>query len=138
MPVYFVYPETDGTLTLWGHSWVDRIDNEPDEYPPIYFKSFSPLPQGKWIRGLRGEEITGNKWRQGHFRYLEEKYEKYLASLVGGGSRNTVLAREKHDTVGVELRRDIREKLGEIAETEGRDVKDLIREAIARLIRERS
>lgn len=138
MPVYFVYPESNGTLTLWGYSTIERIDNEPDKYPPIFFKPFTPLPKNKWIRGLHGEEITGRKWGQGNFRYLEEKYQRYLASLIEGKSRHNVLPQERHDSISVELRRDIKEKLQKIAEIEGRDVDELIREAIARLIRERN
>jgi hypothetical protein len=142
MPVYFVYPELDGSLTLWGHSLIERIDNEPDEYPPIYFKPFKPLPQDRWVKGLIGEEITGQKWKQLHFRYLDESHEKYLSALVQG-KRNppppkVVPYIEANDTMTVELRRDIKEKLEKIAHTEGREAKELIREAVAKLIRERS
>jgi len=142
MPVYFVYPELDLSLTLWGHSVIDSIDNEPKKYAPIYFKPFNPLPQEKWIKGLTGEEITGKKWRQLHFRYLDESHENYLSALVQGKRnpppRKVAPFVEAHDTVIVELRRDIIEKLEKIAHTEGREVKDLIREAVAKLIRERS
>lgn len=142
MPVYFVYPEFDRSLTLWGHSVIDRIDNELQEYPPIYFKPFEPLPQDRWVKGLTGEEITGKKWKQLHFRYLDESHEKYLSALVQG-KRNPpppkdVHSVEAYDTLTVELRRDIKEKLEKIAHTEGREVRELIREAVAKLIRERS
>jgi hypothetical protein len=63
---------------------VDRIDNEPDEYPPIFFKPFKPLSEERWVKGLNGEKITGKKWGQLHFRYLDERHERYLASLVEG------------------------------------------------------
>ena len=138
MPVYFVYPEKNGTLTLWGESTIERIDNEPNQYPPIFFKPFKPLPKDKWIKGLRGQEITGNKWAQGNFRYLEEKHQKYLASLIEGGNRDDTISQRRHESITIELRRDIREQLERIAETEGRNLVDLIREAIAKLIRERS
>lgn len=142
MPVYFVHPELDGSLTLWGHSLIERIDNEPHEYPPIYFKPFKPLPQDRWVKGLTGEEIVGEKWRQLHFRYLDESHEKYLSALVQG-KRNPPLPKvalyvEAYDALTVELRRDVKEKLEKIAHTEGREVKELVREAVAKLIRERS
>jgi len=142
MPVYFVYPELDLRLTLWGHSVIDSIDNGPEKYAPIYFKPFKPLLQQKWVKGLTGEEITGKKWGQLHFRYLDESHEEYLSALVQG-KRNPpppkdVYSVEAHDALTVELRRDVKEKLEKIAHTEGREVRELIREAVAKLIRERS
>lgn len=142
MPVYFVYVALDGTLTLWGHSVIDKIDNKPEKYPPIFFRPFEPLPQDKWIEGLNGKEITGESWRQLHFRYLDESYEKYLASLVEGKGKHEYRKGDIHPSehfqnLSIELRRDIREKIEKIAHTEGREVKDVILEAIAKLIRDR-
>jgi hypothetical protein len=142
MPVYFVYPEFDGSLTLWGHSEVVKIDNSAPAYPPISFKPFEPLPQDKWIKGLTGDEITGKSWRQLHYRYLDESHEQYLASLLKGKSTHEhrekfILPSQSHDTLSIELRPDIKQKLDKIAHSEGREVKDLIREAVAKLIRER-
>ncbi|MHB8109987.1 MAG: hypothetical protein ACYDHW_08140 [Syntrophorhabdaceae bacterium] len=136
MPVYFVFSKSDGSLTLWGSSTVERIDNTPDKYPPVFFNPFVPFPEDKWIRGLSGKEITGSEWRQGNFRYLDAKHEGYLASLIKGGSRENI-APTRHDNINIELRRDIRDKLEGIAEIEGRQIEDLIREALAKLIRER-
>lgn len=141
MPVYFVYPEFNGTLTLWGHSVIDRINNDLEEYPPIHFKPFSPLPQDRWMKGLTGKEITGKKWGQLHFRYLDESHEQYLSALVKG-IRNYQPPKNGHsteayDAITVEIREDIKEELEKIADSEGREVKDLLREAVAMLIRER-
>jgi len=142
MPVYFVYPELDLSLTLWGHSVIDSINNEPEKYAPIYFKPFKPLPQERWVKGLTGQDITGKDWRQLHFRYLDESHEKYLSALVQG-KKNPPPSKvppyaEALDAITVELRRDIKEKLEKIAHAEGREVRELIREAVAKLIRERS
>jgi hypothetical protein len=139
MPVYFVYPEVDSTLTLWGHSLVDRIDNGPDEYPPIFFKPFKPLPEERWAKGLNGEKITGKKWGQLHFRYLDERHERYLASLVEGKEhgRREVDPPSIYDVLNIRLKRDIIEKIEKISRTEGREPQELIREAVAKLIRER-
>ena len=143
MPVYFVYPELDLSLTLWGHSVIDSIDNEPEKYAPIYFKPFKPLPQQRWIKGLTGEEVTGKKWGQLHFRYLDESHERYLASLAQGKGKpeykkNDALSSGSYEVIDVDLKPDIKEKLEKIAHTEGREVRELIREAVAKLIRERS
>ena len=140
MPVYFVYPEVDSTLTLWGYGLVDRIDNEPDEYPPIFFKPFEPLPQERWVKGLNGAKVTGKKWGQLHFRYLDESHEKYLASLIEGKhepGREGIYSPLSYDVINIELKRDIKEKIEKIAQTEGREPQELIREAVAKLIRER-
>ena len=140
MPVYFVYTEPDGTLTLWGHSSVtEKPHNELKQYSPIYFKPFEPMPQDKWRKGLSGEIITGSSWRQGNFRYLNEAYEKKLADLVEGKEptepKNKSL--DRNEDLSIELNRDIKETLNKIANNEGREVNELIREAVAKLIRER-
>jgi hypothetical protein len=138
MPVYFVYGERDRTLTLWGHSTIDRIENDFDEYPLIYFKPFEPLPEKKWVKGLTAEEIYGKLWKMGTYRYLDENHERYLASLVAGEGRRKVAASEPYEeqlTLG--LRGDMKEKLVRIAENEGRGVEELLREAVAKMVRER-
>ena len=94
------------------------------------------------MKGLTGEEIVGKKWKQLHFRYLDESHEKYLSALVRG-KRNPPPPKDVHsvevyDALMVELRRDIKEKLEKIAQNEGREVRELIREAVAKLIRGRS
>lgn len=141
MPVYFVYAEENRTLTLWGHSVIDKINDEPKRYPPIFFKSFKPLPQDKWVKGLTGEKITGSSWRQLHYRYLDERHENYLSSLVKGEGKlkplTTILHSEGHETLNFQLKKDIKEKLGKIANNEGREIEDIIREAVAKLIRDR-
>lgn len=141
MPVYFVCVEPDRTLTLWGHSVIDRVDNELERYPAIYCKPFKPMPEDKWVKELTGDEITGRKWGQLNFRYLDEVHETYLASLVEGKQelrRKAVQPLTSYEELNVGLNRDIIEKLEKIANNEGREVKELIREAVAKLIRERS
>lgn len=139
MPVYFVYGERDAAFTLWGHSTIDRIENavEDDEYPLIYFKSFEPLPEKKWVKALTAEEICGKGWRQGSFRYLDENHERYLASLVEGDGTRNVGASEPYEQLTFGLRGDMKEKLVRIAENEGRGVEELLREAVAKIVRER-
>ncbi len=137
MPVYFVYSERDATRTLWGHSTIHRIDNNFDEYPLIFFKPFESLPEKQWVKGLTAEEICGKGWRQGTFRYLDEDHEQYLASLIEGGGRRNVSASEPYEQLTFGLKRDVKEKLMKIAGNEGREVEELLREAVARIVRER-
>lgn len=141
MPVYFVYSDLDGSLTLWGKSIIDRIDNTPDRYP-IYFKEFTPLPQDRWVKGLTGEELTGKYWKQLHFRYLDNQHESYLSSLIEGNKKvekitNAIHSLDDYEITNIKLKRDVKEKLKKIAAEEGREVEEVIREAIAKLIRER-
>lgn len=141
MPVYFVYPEHDKSLTLWGHTVIDTIDND-HELPTLHFKAFNPLPQEKWIQGLTGKELTGAHFKQGHYRYLDDKHHNYLSSLIRTGKKaqktsNALAVEEDADSFNVQLREDIMKKLEKIAKLEGREIKDIIREAVAKLIRER-
>lgn len=140
MPVYFVYVDENKTLTLWGFSEIARIENNRADYPTIFFKSFEPMPKEKWVEGLTGEEITGENWKQLHYRYLDETHERRLALLTEG--KTAILTAknqtaERLENAGIILKKDIREKLQKIAHAEGREVDDLIREAVAKLIRDR-
>lgn len=141
MPVYFVYSERDGSLTLWGRSVIDKVNNE-FKYSHLYFKPFEPMPQDKWVKGLNGEELTGNSWRQLHYRYLDEKHENFLSSLIKGVEKidrpnRFILSSGEYEIINFQIRRDIKEKLAKIADKEGREVSDVIREALAKLIRDR-
>jgi len=141
MPVFFVYPEHDKSLTLWGHTIIKRIDND-FELPTIHFKAFDPLPHEKWVHGLTGKELTGAHFKQGHYRYLDATHREYLASLIQGGKQSqktSVVPTVEVDagSINVQLREDIIRKLEKIANMEGREVRDIIREAVAKLIRER-
>ena len=141
MPVYFVFSNRDNSLTLWGRAEIDSIDNKL-VLPTLFFKPFSPLPENKWIHGLTGVEITGKQWRQGHFRYLDDKHETYLASLVEKGKKAKqkdapAIVSTTKEKLELQFRKDIRDKIKKIAFIEGRTEEDLIREAVAKLIRER-
>ena len=139
MPVYFVFTESNLRLTLWGHSTIRNFNNDSSlPYPYVEFEPFKPLSKDKWIRGLTGEQITGKAWRQLNYRYLGEKQQIYLDSLVKGKVKNIVSQPNvPNNSITVEFKENIIEQLQKIAETEGRDVKELVREAVAKLIRER-
>ena len=142
MPVYFVYTELDGSLTLWGQSTIDTVENDL-EYPTLYFKPFKPLPENKWIKGLRGEDLTGSSWRQLFYRYLDEIHETYIRHSIAQGKKNLEVlrkplpSRDGFNTLEVSIRKDIKEKLEKISHNEGRAVDEVIREAVAKLIRDR-
>jgi len=142
MPVYFVYPELDGSLTLWGQSTIDNVQND-SEYPTLYFKPFKPLPENKWIKGLRGEDLTGSSWRQLFYRYLDEIHESYIRHSISQGKKQLEVLKKPlplqdgFHALDVSVRKDIKDKLEKIAYNEGRAVEEIIREAVAKLIRDR-
>jgi hypothetical protein len=141
MPVYFVFSEHSKTLTLWGRSIINKVDNELD-YPTIYFKPFEPLPENKWIKGLRGEDITGSSWRRLHYRHLDDRHESHLFSLTQGEGdfkavKNSTLSEKDYLNLSVQLSRNMKEKLEKISSDEGRGIEEVIREALAKIIRDR-
>jgi hypothetical protein len=143
MPVYFVYREWDNSLTLRGHSSIKGVVNELDEkydHPTLYFEPFEPLPTDEWITGLTGESITGSSWRQGLYRHLSEEREAYLNSLVHRTEVRTPVVTapvSDFEKITISLRRDIKEKIESIAFDEGREIDEIIREALAKFIRDR-
>jgi len=146
MPVYFVYSEPDHSFTLWGKSVIDRIENDLKPYPTLYFEPFKPLPQDRWAKRLKGEDITIARklWLQGRYRYLDNEREAYLASLVEGKgeppnkqARISILSEDYYENLNVRLRRSVIGELEGVADKEGREVEEVIREAVAKLIRDR-
>nr|MDO8079374.1 hypothetical protein [Candidatus Freyarchaeota archaeon] len=86
--VFFVFPDTDNTLVLWGTSEVDHIESGRNAYW-LYFKEFKPMPEENWIRGIRAKDIFGVNWGQGTYRYLDEEQTKILEKLIRKKSRRT-------------------------------------------------
>lgn len=149
MPVFFVYQEPDRTYTLWGWSTIREIRNDTTyEYPLLFFEPFEPLPEERWAKNLTSEAITGIKrWNMPFYRYLDKIHTEYLLSLVEGKklsfetlsspSETEIIKEREYEVLKLPLRKDIFQKLGEVAWREGRDIKDLIREAVADILRRR-
>ncbi|MEO0083526.1 MAG: hypothetical protein ABIK33_03985 [candidate division WOR-3 bacterium] len=75
--VYFVYPDKDNSLVLWGESKVKSVKGYR-----IYFEPFEPWPRDKWISKIKAKEILGKPWGSGTFRYLNDKQEERLINLI--------------------------------------------------------
>ena len=75
--VYFVYPDIDNSLVLWGKSKVLKIDGDT-----ITFNKFKPMPETKWLRNLRAKDILGKHWGRNPFRYIGEDIEQLLDKLI--------------------------------------------------------
>lgn len=140
---YFVFREAGrgGLYTLWGRSRVAQVKG-----PDIYFEeSFEPLPQSKWRQHLTARQLVGNEWKQGFYRYVDALQEDKLDSLVEGGepeaAQSGKLSVPSADSlaspVSVELKPHVREKLERIALEEGRDVEEVVREAVGEWLRSR-
>lgn len=142
--VYLVYKERDGAYTLWGKTKVERVDNEAST-PTLYLKPFKPLPDGMRVKGLSAIHLTGRKWGQGTFRYIGSEREAILDSRIEGepprpnsqeGSKNSSSV-ANYMTVPLRLKANITERLKRIAESEGREIEDIMREALAEWIKGR-
>ena len=75
--VFFVYPDVNNALVLWGKSDVDRRAGDR-----IYFKPFKAMPAQKWVRNLSAKQILGKNWASGTYRYLNEVQERFLLGLL--------------------------------------------------------
>jgi len=91
--VFFVFPDTDNTLVLWGTSEVDHVESGRNDYW-LYFKEFKPLPEENWVRGLKAMDIFGKPWGQGTYRYLDGTESKYLEKLITKKLRHTAQKQE--------------------------------------------
>jgi hypothetical protein len=142
--VYLVYRELSGLYTLWGRTKVDWIDNNAKP-PNLYLEPFKPLSDDKWVRGLSAIYLTGRKWGQGTFRYIGGEREAILDARIEGkppipnsqeGSKNSSRVAD-YITVPLRLKVNITERLKRIAESEGREIEDIMREAIAEWLKDR-
>ena len=70
--VFFVFPDVDGSLVLWGKSKVKKVRGNK-----VYFEEFEPMSEEKWAKGLRAKEILGVNWGNGTFRYLDKPHHQY-------------------------------------------------------------
>ncbi len=75
--VFFVFPDVDGSLVLWGRSKVKRVEGNK-----VHFEEFQPMSEERWVKGLRAKEILGVHWGQGTYRYLDKTQEDFLMSLI--------------------------------------------------------
>ena len=83
--VYFVYPDVDKTLVLWGKSEIMKADGNA-----LTFKKFKPLSENKQVRGLTYQVLEGigvPEWRAGTFRYIFDKTVDALDSLISEAGR---------------------------------------------------
>jgi hypothetical protein len=143
--VYFVFRQRDGLYTIWGRSEIDRTNGKD-----IFFLPFSALPETSWVKNLKDTDLVGKRWLQGFYRYISNGLEAYVEGLLGGKpptdtislpSRPEPPAQIKREsgftTKNISLKNQKVNELEKIAQEEGREVDDLIREAVGEWIRGR-
>lgn len=77
MELFFVYPDLDHSLVLWGMSKVKKVKANT-----VYFNKFKPLPIEKQLRGLSAKDILGKQWGSGTYRFIDTKIENKLKQLM--------------------------------------------------------
>lgn len=75
---YFVYSARDNSLTFWGKSQIRDVAGNR-----VHFEPFSPLPDERYVHGLRAKDFLGTVWGNSTYRYLSEQQEGNLKQLVG-------------------------------------------------------
>lgn len=146
--VFFVFKQPDGNYTLWGKTTVHSVDDEiveegrDDEvgFAFIHFNPFEPLTRDKWVRNLSDVQLVGAKWLQGRHRYISTQSEAYLEQLIEGivpEKQEEAVAIAPSDNsdnnvnLSISVTPNIYKKLESIANEEGRQVDEIMREAIA-------
>ena len=88
---YFVFKQPNGKYTLWGITTVNSRDNAIMKdgenwergFSFMHFTPFESLPEDKWVRDLSAQELVGNKWGSGRFRYIKRILIEQLISRSG-------------------------------------------------------
>lgn len=151
MKAFFVYKQLNRNYTLWGKTTVQSIDDrifedgEEDEegFAFIHFSPFEALPRDKWVRDLTAQQLVGEEWRRGRYRYIDAGSESYLEQLIEGGKSERrpegpiITPPPSSATLNIQIMPNIEEKLEEIAYKEGRQKDEIIREAIAEWLKGR-
>jgi len=142
---FFVFKQPDGKYTLWGRSTVKSVNSniveEGEEWEEgfafIHFDAFEPLPTDKWVKDLSDLELVGESWRIGRHRFLSREREIALERLIDRVTdtpKSDSIAASGHSSktgIYVDLAPIIRQRLNKIAQEEGREVEEIVRQAIA-------
>jgi len=149
--VFFVFKQPDGKYTLWGETTVHSIDDKPldegrdDEmgFAFIHFNQFEPIPREKWVINLTDIQLVDEKWLMGRYRYINSEREAYLEQLIEGpvpenrAKSLSVAPRQNSRTLNISVVPAVYDRLEYIANEEGRQIDEIVREAVAEWLRER-
>ncbi|MBF0377813.1 MAG: HNH endonuclease [Desulfamplus sp.] len=101
---YFIYPDTDKKLVLWGKSEIKSVENNI-----LNFQPFKPLPKNRQISGLTYKELQAigvPEWGSRNYRYISDETANILDTVISEGVKLlTELSEEYHDFEGQSLLR---------------------------------
>lgn len=151
MKVFFIFKQPDGNYTIWAKTTVSSVDDRlvggdrEDEagFAFIHFNPFEPLPREKWVANLSDIQLVGRKWLMGRYRYINAERETYLEELSEGlipakQTASTIVPQHISNTnLNINIAPNTYEKLQLIANDEGRQIDEIVREAIAEWLRAR-
>jgi hypothetical protein len=148
MKVFFVYRQRGGKYTLWGKTNIRSVDSEPVKEGQSYekgfafahFEPFEPLPREKWVADLTADELVGAPWRMGPHRFISREQEMKLEERIQGIAHEEQLPITQtagSKAVMVNLSATMYTKLENIAGDEGRELDEIVREAVAEWLRTR-
>lgn len=149
--VFLVFKQPDGNYTIWAKTTASEVDIEPMKdgkdyekgFAFIHFNPFEPLPRDKWVRNITDVKLVGAKWLQGRHRYIdterEAKLEQLIEGIVSEKEAESLVTAEllTTTTLNVNVAPNVYKKLKDIADKEGRQIDEIIREAIAEWLRGR-
>jgi hypothetical protein len=150
---FFVFQQPDHKYTLWGATKVDRVnvapkrelkDHEIGYYFWITFAPFDALPRDKWVRNLKDVDLVDQKWMQGRHRFITSEKETELEKRIEGtkwkerfSDPGVPLPQRENMRVAVTFAPNIYRSLVEVAKAEGRQIEEIVKEAIAEWLRAR-
>lgn len=151
MKVFLVFRQPSGFYTLWGKTTVRDIDDtvatEGRDYEVgfafIHLEPFEPLPKEKWVSNLKDVQLAGEMWLMGRYRYIDEEKEAYLEKLIEGEvpeeqvETPVTIPTSNSTSLSINVTPNIYKKLESIANEEGRQIDEIVREAVAEWIKER-
>lgn len=144
MNAFFVYMQPNHEYTLWGKAIVQDVNVVgEDGFYYLHFEPFKSLPGEKRIPDLTAEELVGEEWRQGTYRYVDSNRETYLERLIERGKQFERETETSPPILGdymalnIQIKRNIKERLETASDGEGREIEDIVREAIAEWLKGR-
>lgn len=151
--VFFVFQQPDHKYTLWATTKVKNVNVPPirqliaHEIGYNYwmrFVPFEPLPKDKWVRDLRDINLVDKQWRQGRHRFITPEKKTDLEGLIEGTTSKERFSKpdirlpiSDEKAVSITFSSNIYRRLVEVGKVEGRQIEEIVKEAIAEWLRAR-
>jgi hypothetical protein len=152
--VFFVFQQPDNKYTLWGSSNVTDVNVPPiKKLPPLWgeykhfmrFVPFEQLPKDQWVKDLTDVDLVEEVWKMGRYRFISPEKKTELMGLIEGTiSKDQVVSKPVipvpetgNKAVSIVFSGNIYKKLAEVGKAEGRQVDEIVKEAVAEWLRGR-